>query len=184
MKKIVIAVSGPPGAGSTTISKLLARRLQLKYFSPGLVQKKLAREKNQTKAAVKTWKMKLVRTKEFHKNLDKMQIDVARKGNVVICGKLSFHFLKDLADYKIWLDVPLRERAKRAAGRDKIPVEESERLIAGRQRTERKEFKRIYGFDYLKQKLDADLILDSTGLTPKQTVGKIIQFIKKSRYEK
>jgi len=184
MKKIVITVSGPPGAGSSTISKLLAKRFKLKYFSPGMVQKKLAREKNQTKAAVKTWEMKLVKTKKYHHDLDKMQIDVAKKGNVVICGKLSIHFLKDLADHKIWLNVPLEERAKRAVGRDGIPFEEAKRLLAERQKTERKEFKRIYGFDYLKQKLDADFVIDSTGMTPEQTTNKIIEFIEREEHER
>lgn len=179
MKKIVIVVSGPPGAGSTTIAKMLAKKLKIKFFSPGLIQKRLIRGKNQTRAAFETWKMKLVRTKGFHENMDKMQINIAKEGNIVICGKLSIHFLKKIANYRIWLDVSLNERARRAASRDRISFKEAKELIAKRQRTERKEFKRIYGFDYLKQKEDADLVLDSTGLSPEQTTEKIIKLIKR-----
>ena len=83
------------------------------------------------------------------------------------------------ADLKVWLDVPLEVRAKRSAGRDGIPYKEALEAVGQREQTERKEWKRIYGFDYFEQKNQADLVLDSSGLTVEQTVKKILEFLKK-----
>jgi cytidylate kinase len=183
MKKPVIVISGLPGSGSTTIAKALAERLGLDLFSPGHVHKGIAKDsikdnRNETSAVTDAWETEQGKSKEFHKGLDHKQIDVASKGGVVICGKLSIHFLPN-ADLKVWLDVPLRTRAERSAGRDKISVEEAEKAILSRQETERSEFIRIYGFDYNEQKEDADLVLDTTGMAEEQSVEKILEFMEK-----
>jgi len=180
-KKTVIVVAGPPGAGSTSVAKELAKRLNLRYFILGKIHKKISKSKEESEAALIAWKTKKGRSKKFHEELDKLQIKEAKKGNVVICGKLSIHFLKDLADFKIWLDVPLRIRAKRAAERDRTTISKAMKEIRERQQIERKEWKHIYGFDYFYQKRIADLVFDSSNLTLKQTVNKILKFIKSKK---
>jgi len=178
IERNVIAISGPPGAGSTTIAKELAERLGITYFSPGFIQKGFAKGKNQSKAAIEVWKTKMGKSREFHKELDDLQIERAKQGNVVVCGKLSIYFLKDLADFKIWVDASLDERAKRSAKRDKLPVEKVKGMMSEREKTEREEWMKIYGFDYFNQKKMADLVIDSTNLTVEETVNKILDFIK------
>ncbi len=178
-KGMVIAVSGPPSAGSSTIAMGLAKKLKLKFFAPGLIEKKHGKSYKQSEAALKGWQTRTVKSKKFHQNLDKLQIEIAKKGGVVICGKLSIHFLKGIADFTIWLDVPLKVRAKRAVERDKIPLKEAMAKISERERIERKEWKRIYGFDYFDQKKQADIVFDSSGLAPEQTVNKIFKLIQK-----
>lgn len=180
VKKLVIVVSGPPGAGTSTVGKKIAERLNLRYLSPGKTYKSYLNEK-EAKAALEFWKTKFGSSKELHEKLDKDQIEIAKKGNVVICGKLSIHFLKDIADYKIWLDVPIEVRAKRTAERDKISYEEALEEISKRENIERIKWKEMYGFDYFDQKKIADLVLDSSDLTPKQTVDKILKFIEAKR---
>lgn len=175
--KPVIVVSGLPGSGSTSVAKELAKRLRFRYFVPGKVEKKLGKSKKESKAALEGWRTKRVKSKKFHESLDKLQIKEAKKGNIVVCGKLSIHFLKDVSDYKVWLDVPLGVRAKRAAKRDGISVKRAMEEIRERQNIERREWKRIYGFDYFYQKRIADLVLDSSELTLKQTVDKIFKFV-------
>lgn len=182
--KTVIVVSGPPGSGSTSVAKMLAKRLRYRYFVPGKLHKKLSKSKKESKAALEAWHTKKGRSKKTHENRDKLQIKEAKKGRIVVCGKLSIHFLRKLSDYKIWLNVPLKARGRRTAKRDGISVKKAMEEIRERQRIERKEWKRIYGFNYFYQKKIADLVIDSSELTLKQTVNKILKFIKSKKSSK
>ena len=119
---VVIAISGKPGAGTSTISKILAKRLGIKYFSPG--QKFFKPSKmNDTNETLDLWKSDKGKSKDFHKRIDDYQRKLAKRGNIVICGKLSIWVLKDLADLKVWLDCDFDERVRRTSKRDKINTE-------------------------------------------------------------
>ena len=152
----------------------MAKKLKLKYFSAGEIFKKHSKKK-ESKAVLEVWN-NFGKDKKFHKNkIDKVQIRKARKGNIVICSKLSIFMLKYLATYKIWIHAPLKIRAARTAKRDKIQFKEALREIRKRQKIERTSWKKMYGFDYFDQRKLADMVIDSSKLTVNQTVNKILK---------
>jgi cytidylate kinase len=176
-KRNTIAISGPPGAGTSAIARELAKKLKLECFSPGRVFKSYS-EGKEAEAALNVWKS-VGRSKKFHKDLDKLQVEKAKEGNVIICGKLSIHILKDLVNFKIWIQAPLKIRAKRVMKRDKISFKDALKMIKKRESIERGEWKKIYGFDYFNQKRLADFVLNTKNLTLKESVEKILEFIHK-----
>ena len=179
---VVIAISGMPGAGSSTIGELLAKKLKLAFFSVGRYNKdeakKYIKNEKETKRAVEFWKQDEKFLNSFHKKTDEMQIERAKKGNVVIEGKLAIHFLKDIADYKIWLWAPMMIRAERIQMRDKIPFEEALKNLEEKEQLERENWNKMYGFDYFSQREYADLVIDTSDKTTEEIVDFIIKKFK------
>jgi cytidylate kinase len=201
MPQRVIAISGQPGVGSTTVSKLIAEKLSVNYFSPGRLWKDLARgqlkdkpyysifkklcdkrgieipelnEKNDSHAVAKLWDLDFGKSKKFNESTDELQRKLAEKGNIIIDGKLSLRMIKN-ADIKIWLKASSDSRAERVSKRDSIDIAEAKQLLLFREEKEREEWKHIYGFDYFEQEKDAHLVIDTSNLLPEQIADKIIK---------
>lgn len=200
MRILTIAISGMPGAGSSTVGKLLANELSMHHFSPGQLFKDISKGtvkeqhyyklfkhlcdlkglnipemsvKEDSKAVVSLWDSEFGRSKSFHEVLDRLQLELAKRKRIVIDGKLSLRMIPD-ADIKIWIRAELEERAKRIAEREKISVDEAKKNIVERESREREEWKRIYGFDYFDQEEDADIIVDSSTMSPQSIVEVIL----------
>jgi CMP/dCMP kinase len=201
MSEKVIAISGQPGAGSTTVGKLLAEKLELKYFSPGqlfkdiskgrITQKhyhplfeKICEQKNleipqidksekDSSAAINVWNSSIGENQSFHSVIDELQLKLAEKGNIVIDGKLSLRMIKS-ANLKIWFKASLEARVKRTSQREKLELEEAKKIVLKKEEKERRGWNKIYGFDYWEQENDADLVIDTSDLKPEEIVDKII----------
>lgn len=176
---VVIAVSGLPGAGNSTVAKVLAQKLGLDYFSVGKYFKSFSKEETESDKAISVFKSDEGMSRDFHARIDELQIQKAKKGNIVIDSKLAFYFLKGLADYKVWIDVPLKVRAQRTAKRDDISVEEAERKIVLRHDMENFTFQKAYGIKYEDLKNNANIIIDASKDGIGEIVDKIIKQIKK-----
>ncbi|MBD3155958.1 MAG: AAA family ATPase [Candidatus Aenigmarchaeota archaeon] len=170
---VVIAISGKPGAGTSTIARMLADKLGIKYFSPGQKFFKPSEKEDDTTEALELWKTERGKSEDLHKRIDDYQRKLAKKGDIVICGKLSIWVLKDLADLKVWLDCDFDERARRTSMRDDISLEETREKLKEREKLEEKEWKRIYGIDRNEQKNIADIVIDSTELDQEEVISRI-----------
>ena len=188
-KNYVIAISGPPGAGTSTIAREIAKRLGLEYFSPGRVYKDMSDKKEETLAAFELWKTDKGKSKELHNYIDHLQKEKAKKGNIIIDGKISIKMLEKYATHKIWIDAPLEVRVDRALERIKLSpgTEEYEKKkaeikknIEERQELERENWKKIYNFDYFEQKnLEGVIFIDNNkSKSVEDVVGEIIEKIK------
>ncbi len=198
---VVIAISGQPGAGSTTTARLLAERMKLNYFSPGRVFKDLGKgtaheqfyydefkarcdrlglvipslsASNDTSGTVDLWNTSFGKDPRLHKIIDDLQKSIARKGNVVLDGKLSLHMIRE-ANLRVWLKASRQKRAQRVYERDAIPLIDAEKLLHKRESIEREEWKAMYGIDYWMQEVLANKVIDTTNKSPSQVALEIEQ---------
>lgn len=200
---VVIAISGMPGAGSSSVGKLLAKQLNLQFFSMGQLFKDIGSgvvktkkyypifkglcdagnlkipefsSANDSQGAVNLWNSEFGKSEKLHKIIDRLQQELAQQGNIVIDGKLALRMLPN-AEIKIWLRAGIEERAERAAMRDKISIEEAKKFIENREKVEREEWKKIYGFDYFEQEKEADWIIDASTASPEDIKDEIIEHL-------
>lgn len=176
----VIAIAGMPGCGSSTTARLLAKKLGLRLFIAGDYVKSFA-EGKETERAVKVWGTKEGSSKDFHVRVDDISRQKALEGNIIVEGKLAIRMLRDIADYKIWLNAPKEVREQRYKKRDDIPIEEAKQLLEKKEKSEKTEWKRMYGFDVYKQDKEADLIIDTRTMTPEAIVNTIITALKDAK---
>ena len=86
---------------------------------------------------------------------------------------------KNLYDLSIWIKAPQSVRAARYAKRDIISLEKAKKQLIEKESVERKNFKKIYGFDYFDQEKEADLVIDASNKSPEEIVSIIIERIRK-----
>ncbi len=175
-----IAIAGEPGAGSTTIAKRISKKLGYKLITTGEIVKQIA--KKEKKTIEELWQEQdknPKKEKQFNKKIDKQQKQQAKRyKNIVINGKLSA-YNNPKAELKILLIADLKTRAKRTAKRDGRTIKKQQEELEKREKEERKNWKRMYGFDYIKDKNRYDMIIDTTDLTPTKITNAIIKQIKK-----
>jgi predicted cytidylate kinase len=179
---VVIVISGMPGCGSSTTAKLLAEKLEIAHYSVGDYNKSHTTTGTETQKSITMWtalKGKLLR--KFHVNSDKIARQVAKGGNVVIDGKVAIRMIKGKYDMSIWLKTDEETRAKRYAKRDDTDIKASTANLLRKERLERRNFRRIYGFDYFDQEKEADLVIDTGDKTPGQIVEEIISRAKEKQ---
>ncbi len=184
---VVIAFSGLPGTGSSTAGRLLAESLGVEFFSVGAYNKEHAKivakkdVEKETEKAVVMWKIGESKLKEFHLGSDEIARQKAKKGNIVIEGKLAIRMIKGLCDFSVWIKAPVDVRARRISGRDGTIFEEAKKMLVEKEKLETENWLRIYDFDYHDQEKEADIVIDTSDKTPEQIVDMIIKKMKSQK---
>ncbi|MHA1863576.1 MAG: (d)CMP kinase [Candidatus Thorarchaeota archaeon] len=143
-----ITISGPHGAGTSSAGKQLAQKLGYRYISAG----ELFRDSAKTRGINIGEFTKIVEGDPFLKNkLDETLKEEARKGNVVLEGRLVGWIAKDIAELRVFLTADFETRVKRIAQRENKSVELAKAETLQREREEREWFLKNYGFDILER---------------------------------
>lgn len=152
-----ITISGPPGSGKSTLSRMLSARLGLELISMGDIFRRCAEDRCMCLAE---YGLLARQNGNIDKEIDEMQKKIAiEKDNIILEGRLS-GFLVD-ADLKVWLKAPLEVRAERIAKRENKPVQTAMAETSEREECERERYINYYNID-IKDLSVYDLVIDSS----------------------
>ena len=154
--KFSIVISGWPAVGKTTIAGKLAEEFGLVMYNGGDILKLLAAEKGYSTKRDDWWDTseakKFMQERKsdpsFDKKVDKKLAETVRKGAAVITSYTLPWLVKEDSVVKLWLRGSPENRAKRMANRDDIGFAEAKRVIALRDKENKKIYYKLYGFRF------------------------------------
>ena len=173
-KKVVICISGMAGTGKSTLTKKLAEKYKLKYYSGGDALKELAAAKGYDSTREGWWESPdglsflQVRStdQKFDRAVDEKFLEYAQKGNVLLDSWTMPWLLK--GGFKIWLMASMEKRAARVAVRDKMSVEEAFKVLEEKETRTKAIYKKLYGFALGEDLTPFDLVLDTDNLNAQE----------------
>lgn len=166
-----IAISGKSGCGNTTVSGLLAKKLNVKLINYTFRQ--LAEEKGMTlKEVIQAAK----NDDSYDKYVDKHQVELALQESCVLGSRLAIWMLKE-ADFKVYLYASEETRALRVYNREGGKLEEIKEFTAMRDKEDSSRYKEFYNIDNNDYSF-VDLIIDTSKYQPEQIVDLIIDNLK------
>ena len=167
-KEIRIAISGRSGCGNTTISKMTADSLGLRFIN--FTFRSLAQERGMDLKKV----LELAANDEsWDREVDSRQLALAREeGGCVLGSRLAIWMLEE-ADLKVYLNASAQVRAARIVKREGGNLEEIAAFTAERDRQDHQRYLQIYNIDTDNYSF-ADLVIETGNLTPQEIVGLII----------
>jgi cytidylate kinase len=172
-RDIRIAVSGKSGCGNTTVSRLVAEKLNLRFIN--FTFRNLAEEKGLSLVEV----LKLAAENDsWDREVDSRQVVIAReKGGCVLGSRLAIWMLPE-ADLKVYLRARPETRTARIVKREGGSFESVAAFTAERDRQDRERYLRIYNIDNDLYNF-ADLVIDTDEINADQIARLIIDEARK-----
>lgn len=172
-----ITISGTPGSGKSTVAELLKDQLHLPYVYSGLLFRRLAKQHNMNLEKFGSY---CENNDEIDRQLDAKQVDILRKGNVILEGRLAgwLAYLNNIPAFKIMLDAPLDVRSQRVKKRENGSVEKRKEEIVKREKSERVRYQKFYNID-LNNTSIYDLVIDTSMKSPEEIVDIIKSHLQK-----
>lgn len=179
-RNMIITISGKPGAGKTTVGRILAEELGYKFYSMGEFRGEMAQ-----KLGFTIDQLNKLGEKEFwtDERADEFQKKIGQtEDRVVVDGWIAFHFIPQ--SFKVFIDVEPEVAAHRVFINQR-PDEEylnsekalKERLLDRMEKT-RKRFLKYYQVDFLNKDY-YDFVVDSTKIPAEEVAKKIIKALEK-----
>ena len=168
-----IAISGKSGCGNTTVCRLLAETLGLRFIN--FTFRSLAQEKGLDLKEV----MALAAKDDYwDREVDTRQVEMAQTGGGCVLGSRLAIWMLPEADLKVFLAARPETRAKRIHGREGDSLEEIIRFTSYRDQQDHERYLRIYNInndDYV----FVDLVIETDDIAPAEIVKRIISELKK-----
>lgn len=166
-KELRIAISGKSGCGNTTVSTLLAKKLNIDIIN--FTFRQLAVEKNISLAQV----IESAKTSDWwDKEVDTRQVALAQKQSCVLASRLAIWMLKE-ADFKVYLLASDDERASRILKREGGDLEKIKAFTKMRDSEDTRRYKELYNIDNTDHSC-ADFVVDTANYMPEQIVDLIL----------
>jgi len=172
-KNIKIAVSGKSGCGNTTVSKIVAESLKLKFVN--FTFRSLAQERGISLNEVLDLAAK---DDSWDREVDSRQVQLAREdGGCVLGSRLAIWMLEE-ADLKVFLTAKPETRAERIVNREGGDINEVSVYTAERDRQDTGRYLKLYNIDNNNYDF-AGLIIETDNLNPQQIAQLIIDAAEK-----
>jgi cytidylate kinase len=144
-----VTISGPIGSGKSTVGKILAKRMDLQFFSGGTLFREQARNHGMT---VEEFNLFSETHTEVDLDLDRMQLEYIRSHNDVVFESRLAGWLcmkNGIEAFKIFLDASENVRFSRVRNRESsLHEEDLLSLMRKRDQSERKRYLALYEMDY------------------------------------
>ncbi|WP_048135382.1 AAA family ATPase [Methanolobus sp. WCC1] len=153
---MLLTISGLPGSGTTTVSRLLSEKYGLEMISAGEVFRSLAKEYGMTLAEFG----ELAESDDsIDLKIDARQKEIANtRDNVILEGRLAGHMAEKAL--KIWIKASVDVRVERIVGREGSSFDDKLAETIEREASEAIRYKSIYDINI--DDLSAyDLVIDS-----------------------
>lgn len=164
-----ITVSGLPGSGTTTLSRLLAEYYDLELVSSGEIFRKMAKERGMS---LSEFGALAERDPSIDLDIDKNQKAIIHsRENIILESRLAGHMAQGRPNVlKVWIKAPILTRVKRIQRREKsISFDEELKKTVERERSETLRYKNYYGIDITDLSI-YDIVIDSEKWNQYQTL--------------
>lgn len=166
--QVRIAISGKSGCGNTTVSRLVADRLGLRFIN--FTFRTLAAERGITLQEV----LERAKTDDWwDREVDERQVALARQdGGCVLGSRLAVWMLPE-ADLKVYLRATAETRAKRILNREGGDLAAVMAFTAERDRQDSSRYLALYNIDNDDYSA-ADLVIDVDAICPEEIADRIV----------
>ncbi len=169
---MLITISGLPGSGTTTVSRLVGEALGLPVVPGGEVFRQMAAEAGMTLAE---FGRHAQANPEIDRALDARLTDRARAGSCIVESRLAGWLATraGLDAVRVWVRCDDEERARRVGGRDGRTLSQAIADNVEREALERARYRDFYEIDLTDLSV-YDLVLDSTSAPPDSLAAKVV----------
>ncbi len=153
---MLLSMSGLPGSGTTTVSKLLAEHYGVDLVNAGDVFRGLAKEHGMTLAEFGALAES---DASIDVKIDERQKEIANtRDDIILEGRLAGHMAEKAL--KVWIKAPIDVRVKRISGREGASFDVMLDETIRREASEAVRYKEIYEID-IEDMSVYDLVIDS-----------------------